>query len=60
MNSFQSLLNPRMPVVFNPKVTPDPTESERLEAKLNAAMQQLRERLEKGLIRRSRRMPLQA
>ena len=60
MNAFHNLLNPKLPAVFNPRVTPDPTESERLEAKVQEATRQLRERLNKGLIRRSHRIQLHA
>ena len=55
MNPFHGLLSRHAPVTFNPKVTPDPTESERLEAKLHEATQRLNERIEKAMMRRSRR-----
>lgn len=55
MNLFHSLLKPHVPPVFNPRVTPDPTESERLEAKLHEASRRLNERFEKTLLRRAKR-----
>lgn len=60
MNSFYELLRQHTPAVFNPRVTPDPTESERLAVKLQEATQRLNERLEKSLARRERRLQAQA
>ncbi len=51
MNSFYSFVRDQTPAVFCPKVTPDPSESERLATKFRDANQRLRERFEQ----RSRR-----
>jgi len=59
LNIFQNFLKPGTPV-FNPKVTPDPTEWERLEVKLDEARRQLNMRLEKSAMRRSRRIVIGA
>ncbi|MGC3981511.1 MAG: hypothetical protein QM808_09645 [Steroidobacteraceae bacterium] len=54
MMSFYGLLQDRNPAVFNPKVTPDPTDSERLEAKLRDATQRMRDRFDESFARRAR------
>lgn len=54
MNPFYSLLRDQSPPVFNPKVTPDPSETERLEAKLREATQRLRQRFEHRVGSRTR------
>lgn len=42
MNPFHGfLLKPHRPALFTPKVTPDPSDSEKLEAKLQEAVKQL-------------------
>lgn len=51
MLRFDGFLRNLTPEVFNPKVTPDPSESERLEAKLQEAMQRLRGSFGKNYVR---------
>lgn len=48
MLRFDGFLKNPTPEVFNPRVTPDPSESERLEAKLHDAMQRMRNSLGKN------------
>ncbi len=40
-----------MPLVFSPKVTPDPADAEKLQEKLQHAMQQLTHDLQQGRLR---------
>lgn len=58
MNPVHGLLKTHTPVIFNPKVTPDPTEWERLEARLQEATRRLNERIEKAMMRRARRIDM--
>ncbi len=53
MLRFDGFLRNPTPEVFNPKVTPDPSESERLEAKLQEAIQRLRNSFGKNYVRHS-------
>lgn len=53
MHWFDDLLKDLSPPTFNPKVTPDPTESERLAAKLREAHELLRAGFKRNLARRA-------
>lgn len=47
-----------MPLVFSPKVMPDPTAAERLEEKFQHAMQQLSQKSERDRIRTRMSLPI--
>lgn len=53
MHWFDDLLKDLSPPTFNPKVMPDPTESERLAAKLREAHELLRAGFKRNLARRA-------
>jgi hypothetical protein len=48
-------LRVRSPSVFSPKVTPDPSDTERLEARLREAAERLANRYDRDFLRRARR-----
>ncbi len=54
MNNAQ-LLKSKGPYVFNPRVTPDPLEAERLEAKLRDAAERLADYYGRKLVQSSNR-----
>lgn len=53
MNPF-STLKDRDPSIFNPKVTPDPSQTERLEARLREAAQRVALRYNRNVMRTRR------
>ena len=53
MLRFDAFLKNSYAEVFNPKVTPDPSASERLEAKLVEATQRLRNSFSKNYVQRT-------
>lgn len=55
--SWYSFIDIGTPLVFSPKVTPDPTAAERLEEKFQRAIRQLNPEVQTGNIRTSASLP---